>query len=169
MRKSWLGKESGFSLLELCLVCAGAVILLAAGVPMLNTAVNQFRLTLVGQNIATELQFARMKSVSSNESFRVNFPAGQRFFQIETAAGGVIAGPFWLPDGVNWNTVDGPDVTFGGRFVLFSPTGDAASVGDGSAGRVKIINRFGNRIDIVVDPGGIIRQTRVYPSPPAPF
>ena len=149
--------DSGFTVLELCAVLAGMIILLGAAVPMLDNVINQYRFTLVAQNIATELQFARMKAVSSNESFRVNFPANQRFYQVETNAGDPIAGPFWLPDGVNIT-----EVTFGGRFVSFSPVGDASTVGNGSAGRVKIVSRLGKHIDIIVGTGGIVRQTPVY-------
>ncbi len=168
--KKPLNRESGFTLVELCTVLAGAFILLCVGVPVLNTAMNQYQLTLAAQNIVSQLQFTRMKSVTSNESFRLNFPAGQRFYRIEAADGSVVAGPYWLPPSVTLNTIDtGTDVTFGGRYVSFSPTGDAAAVGNGSAGRVKIMNQNGRRIDIVVGTGGIIRQTPVYASPPVPF
>jgi hypothetical protein len=43
------------------------------------------------------------------------------------------------------------------------------ATGNGSAGRVRIINRSGVMIDIVVDNGGIIRQTPAYKNLPAPF
>jgi len=163
-------KEPGFTVLEICVVLAASLALVGAAVPVLNTVLNQYRLTLAAQNITTQLQFARMKAVSSNESFRLNFPAGQRFYQVETAAGDVISGPFFLPPGINLNAIDtGQDVTFGGRFVSFSATGDAAAVGNGSAGRVKIINQLGGRIDILVGTAGIVRQTPAYRNPPAPF
>ncbi len=162
--------QAGFTLVELCMVIAGGVILLAIAVPVLDTVMNGYHLTLAAQSIVTHIQFARMKSVSSNESFRVDFPGGQRFYQIEASDGSVVAGPFWLPGDVAFNNTDpGAEVTFGARFVSFSPTGDVPAAGPGSAGRVKVISRSGGRIDIVVGTGGIIRQTPVYKAPPAPF
>jgi len=155
--------RSGFSLTELAVVLLGGMILLAAGVPVLNTTMDQYRLVLTAQSITNQLQFARMKAVSSNEAFRVNFPAGQEIYQVETDAGVVVAGPFNLPHGVRWNSVDGgTGITFGGGFVTFLPTGNVPTSGNGTAGSAKIINESGIRIDVVVSTGGAIRATPSY-------
>jgi hypothetical protein len=160
----------GFSLIELLLVVAGGVILLGSAVPALNTMLDQYRIRMTAESIVSQLQFARMKSVSSNEPFRVNFPAAQRVFQVETSGGNLVAGPFSLARGVVWNSTDsGDEVTFPGRYVTFLPTGNVALSGNGSAGRAKLIGRTGVRIDIVVSTGGVIRQTQPYDNPPAPF
>ena len=162
--------EGGFTLTEIAIVLLGGLILLAIGVPVLNTTLDQYRLVLDAQNIANQLQFARMKAVSSNEPFRMNFPAGQITYQVETVTGEVVSGPFFLPRGIQWNTADtGTGVTFPGRFVVFQPTGNLPPSGNGSAGRAKLINRSGIRIDIVVDPGGTVRLTPTFRTASPPF
>lgn len=162
--------DAGFSLVELCIVIAGAIILTVSAIPAYNIIVNSFRLALSGGMITTELQFARMKAVSSNEAFRVNFIPAQRVFQVETGAGAVVAGPFQLPDGIELNDQDGgPSITFGDNVVSFSPTGTVPSMGTGSAGRVKIRNQLGARVDVVVSTAGAVRQTPIYKAATAPF
>ena len=64
-------KEAGFSLTELVLVIVGGTIIMVAATPALTRVLDSYRVVLAAQGIASQLQFARMKSVSSNESFRV--------------------------------------------------------------------------------------------------
>ncbi len=162
--------EEGFSLIELGVVLMGGLILLAAAVPVVTTAWNQYRLVLAAQSVSAQLQHARMKSVSSNESFRVHFPSGQNVYQVETSTGTVMSGPFSLPPYVSWNNIDtGTAVSFPGRYVSFLPTGNIPTSGNGSAGRVKLINPSGYRIDIVVVSGGVIRQTPAFRTATPPF
>jgi len=138
--------------------------------PIVGTVWSQYRIVLAAQSITSQMQYARMKAVSSNESFRVNFPVGQNLFQVETSAGVVVSNPVYLPNAISWNTTDsGSDISFPGRYVSFLPSGNIPITGNGSAGRVKIINDQGIRIDIVVSNGGVTRQTPPYKSPPAPF
>jgi hypothetical protein len=162
--------EHGFSLTELVAVLFCGMILLSIGVPVLDTTLDQYRVVLAGQSVTNQLQFARMKAVSSNEAFRVNFPAGTREYRVETSTGDVVAGPFTLPAGIQWNTEDGGSgVTFPGRYVVFFPTGNVPASGNGATGRAKLINRSGVRIDIVVQVGGSVRATPTYKSSTAPF
>ena len=163
-------RVEGFTLTEFALVILGTMIMLGAAVPILITSWNQYRLILAAQSLTAQMQYARMKSVSSNESLRVSFPNGQRTYQVETASGTVVAGPFYLPKDVSWNSADGGSaVNFPGGYVSFNPTGSIPASGDGSGGRAKIISTSGYRIDIVVSRGGVIRQTSPYKAPPAPF
>ncbi len=151
--------DAGFTLAELVVVLAGFCIILGIAVPVLGTVMDRYRVRLGAQGVVTQLQYARMRAVSSNESLQVHFPAGRQSYQVESDTGAVIAGPFTLPEGIAWNTVDGGSgITFENRLVTFRPTGNIASGG----GRAKIISRSGVRIDIVVDPGGIVRQTAPY-------
>lgn len=151
------------------MVVAGAVIVLGIAIPVVDTAMDGYRVTLAAQAITSQLQFARMKSVSSNESFRVSFPSG-RVYQVETSTGDIVAGPFSLPVNINWNTVDAGDgITFPGRYVQFTPTGNVATSGPGSAGRAKLISRGQVRVDVLVDIGGVIRQTQPYHNGSPPF
>lgn len=162
--------EEGYSLIELGVVLMGVLIMLAAAVPVVTTSWNQYHLILAAQSISAQLQHARMKSVSSNESFRVNFPSGQSVYQVESSTGSVIAGPFFLPRSVAWNSADtGTAVSFPGRYVSFSPTGNIPTSGNGSAGRIKLISPSGYRIDIVVASGGVIRQTPAFKTATPPF
>jgi Tfp pilus assembly protein FimT len=161
------GKESGFSLVELCTVLAGAMILIVSAVPAYTSVVNSFRLVMSAGTITTELQFARMKAVSSNEVFQVRFDAAQRSYQVETGAGTVVAGPFQLPDGIVLNAGDGQAaITFGSNIVAFSPTGTVAPSGSGagSAGHVRIMNPMGSKVEVTVSTAGAVRQSRIYKS-----
>ena len=168
--KSMDKKEVGFSLTELAVVLMGAMIILAAAVPAVNTSMNQYRLVLTAQSIAAQLQFARMKAVSSNEVFRVNFPAGQKTYSIETSTGTAVAGPFYLPNSISWNSADtGSAITFPGNYVSFTPTGAIPVTGNGSTGRVKLVSPSGYKIDIVVGTGGVIRQTPGFRGTSPPF
>ena len=95
--------ERGFTMTEMVLVMVGGSIIIAMGMPLFNTMVDSFRVVGAGQSIAMQLHYARMKAVSSNEEFHVNFPNGTTSYQVENSTGGVIAGPFFLPNGVSWN------------------------------------------------------------------
>jgi hypothetical protein len=162
--------ERGFSLTELVVVLFAGMILLSIGVPVLNTTLDQYRVVLAAQSVTNQLQFARMKAVSSNEAFRVSFPAGTNEYRVETSTGDIVTGPFTLPPGIQWNTEDGGSgVTFPGRYVTFSPIGNVPASGNGATGRAKLINLSGVRIDIVVQVGGSVRATPTYKSSTAPF
>ena len=169
-KKAMDKREGGFSFPELAIVLMGAMIILAAAVPVVNTSMNTYRLVLTAQSIAAQLQFARMKAVSSNETFRVNFPAGQTTYSVETSDGTVVAGPFFLPNSISWNSADtGSAITFPGNFVSFTPTGAIPVTGNGSLGRVKLGSPTGYKIDIVVGTGGVIRQTPAFRGTTPPF
>lgn len=169
-KRSFNARQEGFTIAELSITILVMTILLVAGAPLINRLLDQNRVMLSAQSLAAQLQYARMKAVSSNEPFQVNFPAGERTYRLENSGGEVIAGPFWLPTGINWNNQDaGNEITFPGRYVTFQPSGNVNPSGNGSAGRVKIINIAGVRVDIVVEPGGVIRITPAYTSPPAAF
>lgn len=163
-----LAGEAGFSAPELMVVISVAAILLAVAVPAVNSTLNQFDLVLSAQQLASEIQYARMRAVSSNEIFRVRFV--NRTYQVELENGTIHAGPFALPRNVLLNATDGGDpVDFPGDEILFLPTGSLPVSGTGSAGRVRLISREGLRIDVVVDGGGLVRLTPTYKSPPAAF
>jgi prepilin-type N-terminal cleavage/methylation domain-containing protein len=163
-------KESGFSLMEILVVLMAASILAAIGIPVMSTVIDQYNLVLAAQGVSSQLQFARMKAITSNESLRVNFPASTRQYQVELSDGTIFKGPFFYPKTIRPNNVDSDTpITFPGSFVAFQTNGTIPTSGNGSAGRVKLINQAGMRIDIVVSSGGVIKQTPTYKQPPAPF
>ncbi len=170
MNRSLWTKDSGFSLTEILVVLAGACILASIGVPIMSTAIDQYNLVLAAQGVSTELQLARMKAITSNESLRVHFPASTRQYRVELSDGTLLKGPFYFPNTIRPNNVDSDSpITFPGRYVTFQTNGTIPTAGAGSAGRIKLINQAGMRIDIVVSSGGVIRQTPPYKEPPAPF
>lgn len=155
--------NGGYSFTELLLVAAGAAIVLSAAVPIVGTMLDQYPLAMAADQIAMHLQAARLKAVSSNETVRLRFDPIAGSYRIESEAGEVTGGPFWLPRGVIWNAADGaPAITFPGNYVAFLPTGRLPSAGDGSAGMVKIVNKYNRNIDIVVSSGGMISRIRSY-------
>jgi Tfp pilus assembly protein FimT len=160
--KPTAAKESGFTLTELVITMLGVVILTVIGLPLIGTLMSGYRLTMAAQTIMGQLQSARMKAVAGNETFRLNFPAGQSVFQLEDSAGAVVSGPFSLPTGITWNADSGSAITFNSNYVSFLPTGNVPATGAGGAGRCKIKNAAGSKIDLVVSNGGIIRQTPTY-------
>jgi hypothetical protein len=165
LRKS----ESAFSLTEIALVMLGGMIILAAAVPAVNVALDQYRVVLAAQAITSQLHYTRMKAVSSNESFSVQFNAGSNSYDVRDGANAVIAGPFFLPRNISWNTSGGGDpVSFDSDFVTFLPTGNVPGTGPGSPvglnPSVKIVSTRGVQIDIQVALGGIVRQSKPYTS-----
>jgi prepilin-type N-terminal cleavage/methylation domain-containing protein len=162
-------RTPGFTLVELMIVIAGAAVLLGIAVPVGTTVLNGHRLTLCAGAIANEMQYARMKAVTSNEPVQVSFPTGQRVYQVQSTAGAVLTGPFALPAGVDWNTDGGGAVTFPGRIVSFLPGGNLPTAGNGSGGRVRLRNQVGSHIDVIVAAGGMVRMTPVYTASTAPF
>lgn len=162
-------KNAGFSLLEIMIVLCGAGIIAAMALPGLSNMWNNYNTVFAAQEIGTQLHFAKLKAISGNEALRVNF-SNATSYQVELSDGTLIRGPNNLPTGISLNTADGGNaVTFGGSYVTFQPDGTVPISGNGSMGRVKLISRDGLRVDILVDRGGLIRQTPPYKEAPAPF
>lgn len=162
--------DAGMTLVELMIVLLGAGIIAVAAVPALNTSLDQYNLVSGAEGITTQLQYARLRAITSNETLRVNFPEGTNTYQVELSDGTILRGPFYYPNGILPNTKDeGAPVSFPGRYVTFLPNGTVPTAGDGSKGRVKLINQSEVRIDIIVGSGGVIRETPSYRQSSAPF
>jgi Tfp pilus assembly protein FimT len=166
---SGCSRNAGFSLLEMMIVLCGAGIIAAMALPGLTNMQNNYNTVFAAQEIGTQLHFAKLKAISSNEALRVNF-SNATSYRVELSDGTLIRGPYSLPVGISLNTVDGgTGVTFTGSYVTFQPDGTVPVSGNGSMGRVKLISRDGLRVDILVDGGGLIRQTPSYKTSSAPF
>jgi prepilin-type N-terminal cleavage/methylation domain-containing protein len=165
---SWL-KSSGFSLIEVLIVLAGAALIAAIALPLLSEMSNNYNSVFAAQEIGTQLHFAKLKAISSNESIRVHFPNANSY-QVELSDGTLLRGPYSLPHNIIVNTAaNGNGVTFPGRYVTFQPDGTLPATGNGSAGRVKLLSGNGLHVDVVVERGGMIRQTPPYENGTAPF
>jgi Tfp pilus assembly protein FimT len=166
---SGCSRNAGFSLIEMMVVLCGAGIIAAMALPGLTNMQNNYNTVFAAQEIGTQLHFAKLKAISSNEALRVNF-SNATSYRVELSDGTLIRGPYSLPVGISLNTVDGgTGVTFTGSYVTFQPDGTVPVSGNGSMGRVKLISRDGLRVDILVDGGGLIRQTPSYKTSSAPF
>ncbi len=163
--------DCGMTLYEVMIVLLGAGILAAIAVPALNTLTDSYNLVFAAQGISTQLHYARLKAITSNEAVRVHFPADIHGYRVELNDGTVLKGPYYYPVGIVPNTTDsGTPITFPARYITFLPNGGVPASGNGSSGRVMLIsNRSARRVDIVVTAGGAIRQTKPYAHPPAEF
>ena len=151
------------------IVLCGACIVSAIAVPGLTSMWNRYNTVFAAQEICTQLHAAKVWAISSNEALRVSF-SNENTYKIDLSDGTTFRGPFSLPTGVQFNTIDSDDaVTFPGGYVTFQTNGALPASGNGSTGRVKLISSDGLRVDIVVDSGGMIRQTPPYKTSTAPF
>jgi prepilin-type N-terminal cleavage/methylation domain-containing protein len=66
-------RESGFSVLELVIVLAIALVVAAMAAPSLNRVIDNYRLNASGRDVASLLQQARMVAVESNQPYYVQF------------------------------------------------------------------------------------------------
>jgi len=71
-----LHDRSGFSTAELLVVVAAGLIIVSAAVPFVHFAIDQFHLVLAAQGLVNQMQYTRMRAVSSNETFRLRLEPG---------------------------------------------------------------------------------------------
>lgn len=110
---------SGFTVLELMVAIGIAMVVLAIAVPSFITWLPTLRLSSAARQVATDLQVARMKAISQNTKYRMNFVTTTSY-RIEKYDGTVFnaeSGPFALPDGIT--------TTAGALASEFQPRGTA--------------------------------------------
>lgn len=101
-----LKRHEGFTVMELILTIAVAMVVLAIAIPSFFTFLPTLRLSYAARQVATDLQLARMKAISQNRKFRVNFSGST--YTLQKDNGGAFtteSGPFSLPDGITVQTV----------------------------------------------------------------
>lgn len=98
---------SGFTVLELMVAVGIAMVVLGIAVPSLLTWLPTLRLSSAARQVATDLQVARMKAISQNRKFRLNFNTTTTYYlESDLNNDGTIAsgendsGPFSLPEGI---------------------------------------------------------------------
>ena len=67
------GRESGFSLIDILMTVAVIATVAGVAVPQVGSALDSMRLGMALRDVERELQFARLKAVSSSRPMRVRF------------------------------------------------------------------------------------------------
>lgn len=100
-------RVSGFTVLELMVAIGIAAVVMGIAVPSFLTWLPTLRLSSAARQVATDLQVARMKAISQNRKFRLNFNTSTSYYvQADLDNNGTIgaseneSGPFSLPDGI---------------------------------------------------------------------
>ena len=110
----------GVSLLELCIVMAVMLVVAAAALPTLMTAVQQYRLRTAARDLAAMLQRARMRSVRDSRHYAMQqrqiTQAGVSYSQLfldQNGNGSYDAGEavLQLPVGVRFNSASAPSLS----------------------------------------------------------
>jgi Tfp pilus assembly protein FimT len=142
----------GFSLVDMMMVVAIGAIVCAVAIPSASRTVNALRLNAATLDLERELQFARLKAVSTNRTMRVRFncPIVGQFRTVEVmgttsvdnslARCGLTGYPYPGPMDSDPATpsADGPlhtlhpSMTVNTMEIQFSPRGTAATVSSGN-------------------------------------
>ncbi len=95
--------DPGFTLIELIVILSLATIVMAIALPGLIAWLPTYSLSAGARQVASDLQLARMKAISQNTKFRLNFidPTKYQFEKDSVADGGAIS----LPDGIEVTTL----------------------------------------------------------------
>src|SRR5260370_32968900 len=83
--------ESGFSLLEMCVVIAVILIVGAIAVPSLRTTMDNYRLSSSGQNMAEMLTKTRMMAIKFNQPYLANISGANPMQATAQSAAAVLA------------------------------------------------------------------------------
>lgn len=125
-------REDGFTIMELMVVVLLASVIMAIATPSYTVWLRSYRLTAGARQVASDMQLARMKAISQNTQYRLNFQSSTTYV-FEKDAGFVLeSGPFTLTEGVTTST--GPTVVFQAR-------GTASA-----AGQVTLTNPSGTKL-----------------------
>jgi len=92
--------ERGFTVMELMVVVGLMAIISAIAMPSFISWLPSYRLSAGARQVAGDLQLARMKAISQNTTYRLNFISGTQY-RLEKDAGFTLeSGPFTLPTGI---------------------------------------------------------------------
>lgn len=122
--------ERGFTVIELLAVIAIMLVIMAIAMPTFYYWLPTYRLSAGARQIAADMQLARMKAISQNTTYRLNFISGTQY-QLEKDAGFTLeSGPFTLPDGITASPT-GPSSVFQSRGTASATDDITLTNGDG--------------------------------------
>ena len=112
-------RKSGFTVLELIVAVGIAMVVMGIAVPSFMTWLPALRLSSGARQVATDLQVARMKAISQNAKYRMNFvtTTSYRLEKHDGTQFNTESGPFSLPEGIT--------TTAGALASEFQPRGTA--------------------------------------------
>jgi type IV fimbrial biogenesis protein FimT len=150
------GREShsckGFTITEMMVTIGVAALLMGVAIPSFLSWLPTLRLSDGARQVALELQEARMKAITQNTRFRLNFTSTTSYllerFNAGTSAFETESGPFNLPQGITATTGvtsefqarGTANIAVGNSTITVTNTdGDTTQVQINSVGRVKIL------------------------------
>ena len=107
-RQNGTPSDRGFTVIELIVVLAVALIVMGVALPNMISWLPNYRLSSGARQVAGDLQLARMKAISQNTKYRLIFGSlPSTSYTIEKDNGGFAteSGPFSLPDGITVTVV----------------------------------------------------------------
>lgn len=144
--------EGGITLIELVVVMAIIAIMGVCLAPAIGEWLDNFRIRQAARDIASNLQFAKMRAISRRLEYRVHFDVANNQYRLWVNDGG------WVPDpeGVVLCTPKGVDITSAGfsggvSRAEFNPDGTASN------GTITIVNEQGKQYNVVVYRTGRIK------------
>ena len=152
--------QSAFSLIELSIILAIIGILAAIAAPNIMEMTPRIRLSNAAQRIVTDLQFARMRSITTGKEYRLNFNVSTESYQIEE--GDQSSGSSWpgtvideirkFNDNSNLYYHKDIDIQSVSQNPVFTPKGLSSTTT-----AIQIQNDRGNKKDILVNIAGRIK------------
>jgi len=131
----------GFTVIELLTVVAIMLVITAIATPSFYYWLPTYRLSAGARQVAADLQLARMKAISQNTNYQLNFTSATTY-TLEKDNGGFIteSGPFELPEGITASPT-GATSQFQARGTANAT--DTITISNGTATKVVCIKTVG--------------------------
>jgi len=137
--------RGGFTVIELLTVVGIMMIITAIATPSFYYWLPTYRLSAGARQIAADFQLARMKAISQNTTYRLNFQTSSTYvLEVDNDNNGVPetveSGPFELPDGITASPT-GPTANFQSRGTASGT--DTITVSNSDATKVVCVKTVG--------------------------
>jgi prepilin-type N-terminal cleavage/methylation domain-containing protein len=140
--------ENGVTLIELAVVMSIIAIMGVCLAPAIGEWLEDFRIRQAARDIVSNLQFAKMRAISSRMEHRVCFDLANETYHLEKNDGG------WTQEGDLFHvprSIDIASVTYNPPRVKFDPDGTSSN------GHIRIVNDQGKIHKVVIYYTGRIR------------